>query len=448
VIVLGGIVFRWILNGIYAGLLIAFTPWMMWQTWRTGKYREGWSEKLWGRLPKRTADRPCVWFHAVSVGEMQLLRPLIQEFAQRWPGWEIVISSTTITGRKLARESYPQYSTFYMPFDFSWAISRAFQRLRPNLIVLAELELWPNLLTLAQQHEIEVAIVNGRLSERSFKGYQKIRFLTRSMLSKVNCIAAQNDTYAERFITLGANRKVVQTTGSIKFDGANADRNHAEVVSRRIWAGLSVHDQVWFVGSTQDPEEAMALEIFLRQRIRFPKLKLIVVPRHAERFDSVAGLLEKSALRVIRRSNHSSSTRGEWDILLIDTIGELRWWWGVADLATVGGSFGTRGGQNMIEPCAYGACVSFGPNTRNFRDIVDELLRLNAAIELADSAALERWVEANLEEPSSAADQGRIAADWVATHLGATRRTADLLAHSVELQHRAQTLPFRQREAA
>ena len=439
---------RWLLNGVYALLLLAFTPWMLWQAWRTGKYREGWSEKLWGRVPRRTSQRPCVWFHAVSVGELQLLRPLIREYQKRWPDWDIVISSTTITGRKLARESYPDLTTFYSPFDFSWAVKKTLQRIQPNLIVLAELELWPNLLSLARENEIEVAIVNGRLSERSFRGYQRMRWLAQSMLAKLNCIAAQNETYAGRFLDLGALPDAVSVTGSIKFDGANPDRMHPEVQQRRKWAGLTDQHTVWFVGSTQDPEEAMAVEIFIRQRKAFPHLKLIVVPRHAERFDTVAAHLDATGLRVLRRSQATAEVNENWDVLLIDSIGELRWWWGVANLATVGGSFGNRGGQNMIEPCAYGACVSFGPNTRNFRDIVEQLLQHQAATQLADKVEWEKWLLEQLLHPEKAEEQGQIAANWVAGHLGATDRTLDLIEPIVESHGRARTLPFRRQEAA
>lgn len=439
---------RWLLNGVYALLLLAFTPWMLWQAWRTGKYREGWSEKLWGRVPRRTSQRPCVWFHAVSVGELQLLRPLIREYQKRWPDWDIVISSTTITGRKLARESYPDLTTFYSPFDFSWAVKTTLQRIQPNLIVLAELELWPNLLSLARENEIEVAIVNGRLSERSFRGYRRMRWLAQSMLAKLNCIAAQNETYARRFLDLGALPDAVSVTGSIKFDGANPDRMHPEVQQRRKWAGFTDQHTVWFVGSTQDPEEAMAVEIFIRQRKAFPHLKLIVVPRHAERFDTVAAHLDATVLRVLRRSQATAEVNEDWDVLLIDSIGELRWWWGVANLATVGGSFGNRGGQNMIEPCAYGACVSFGPNTRNFRDIVEQLLQHQAATQLADKVEWEKWLLEQLLHPEKAEKQGQIAANWVAGHLGATDRTLDLIEPFVESHGRARTLPFRRQEAA
>lgn len=445
---LSRILLSWTLNGVYALLLLAFTPWMIWQAWRTGKYREGWNEKLWGLVSRRKSDRPCVWFHAVSVGELQLLRPLIREYQKRWPDWDIVISSTTITGRKLARESYPDLITFYSPFDFSWAVQATINRIRPNVLVLAELELWPNLISTAKSCDVDLVIVNGRLSEKSFRGYRRIKWLTRSMLSKLDCIAAQNETYAKRFVDLGALSSSVVVTGSIKFDGANPDRSHPEVQQRKRWAGITAKDTVWFVGSTQDPEEAMAVEIFQRQRERFPELRLILVPRHAERFESVAQMLHATNLQVVRRSQMASDTYGKWDVLLIDSIGELRWWWGVADLATVGGSFGNRGGQNMIEPCAYGACVSFGPNTRNFRDIVEQLLQHQAATQLADKTDWENWLIEQLNQPEKAEKQGQIAAAWAASHMGATARTLEHLEAIVESHSRARTIPFRRQDAA
>ncbi len=445
---IGQLALRYLLNTIYTILFVIATPWLIVQAWRTGKYREGWPEKLFGRIPSRNSTRPCVWFHAVSVGELQLLRPLIQEFQQRWPAWDIAISSTTVTGRKLARESYPNLYTFYAPLDFSWAVTNVFRRLRPNLLVLAELELWPNLLLLAQKNAVDVAIVNGRLSEHSFKGYRKIRPLTQLILPTIKLIAAQNQAYADRFTQLGAIADKVHITGSIKFDGANPDRNHPEVRQRRQWAHLDDRQKVWFVGSTQEPEEQMAMDIFLRQKKEFPSLKMIVVPRHAERFQAVADLLQASGLKIARRSELDSAGPSSWDVLLIDTIGELRWWWGVADLATVGGSFGTRGGQNMIEPCAYGACVSFGPNTRNFKDIVTELLQYDAATQLPDSQALESWLVTNLRSPEAARRQGDLAAAWVSKHLGATNRTADLLAELIDFHQFTAPNPLVSRDAA
>jgi 3-deoxy-D-manno-octulosonic-acid transferase len=422
----------WGLNAVYSLLLLAASPWMIYQSLRYGKYREGWHEKLLGCVPERLGSKDAVWFHAVSVGELQLLRPLIREFQQRWPDWEIVLSTTTVTGRKLARDSYPELITFYCPFDFTWGLKRALNRLRPRLLILAELELWPNLISLAHRRGVEIAIVNGRLSERSFKGYSRIRFLTRSLLSKLDCIAVQNSTYAERFIQLGARPEHVHVTGSIKFDGANSNRQHVEVLQRRKWAGLGERDTVWVVGSTQEPEEVMATEIYLRLQEDYSSLKLIVVPRHAERFDEVYHSLLKFGIRVVRRSAANQESAGNWDVLLIDTIGELRWWWGVANFATVGGSFGNRGGQNMIEPCAYGACVSFGPNTRNFRDIVRDLLQWDLATQVADASELESWLLNGLKEPLPAIEQGKRAAAWVGTHLGATKRTSDLLAPFIE----------------
>ncbi|MEY4567753.1 MAG: hypothetical protein RLY14_2723 [Planctomycetota bacterium] len=422
----------WGLNAIYSVLLLAASPWMFYQSLRYGKYREGWHEKLLGSVPARSGTRNAVWFHAVSVGELQLLRPLIREFQQRWPDWEIVLSTTTVTGRKLAQESYPELITFYCPFDFTWGLKRALSRLRPSMLVLAELELWPNLISLAHRQGVKIAIVNGRLSERSFKGYNRIRFLTRSLLSKLDCISVQNSTYAERFIQLGARSDHVHVTGSIKFDGANSNRQHPEVLQRRKWAGLDERDAVWVVGSTQEAEEVMATEIYLRLRENYSSLKLVVVPRHAERFDEVYQSLLKFGIRVVRRSVVRQESAGDWDVLLIDTIGELRWWWGIADFATVGGSFGNRGGQNMIEPCAYGASVSFGPNTRNFRDIVRDLLQWELATQVTDSRELESWLLKGLNEPSRAREQGNRAAVWVGTHLGATKRTSDLLAPFIE----------------
>ncbi len=192
-----------VLNLIYFAVLAAFSPILARRAWKMGKYREGWIEKLLGRAPTRIGDRPCLWFHAVSVGEVLLLRPLIAEFARRRPNWEIVISTTTTTGLALARKTYPDLVTFYVPLDFSWATRRAVACVRPTILALVELEVWPNLIRAAKASGARVAIVNGRLSARSHRGYRKFRSLLRPTFRRFDSVAVQTDEYAERFVDLG-----------------------------------------------------------------------------------------------------------------------------------------------------------------------------------------------------------------------------------------------------
>jgi 3-deoxy-D-manno-octulosonic-acid transferase len=311
------------------------------------------------------------------------------------------------------------------------------RRLRPSLLVLAELELWPNLIRAAREFGARTAVVNGRLGEKSHRGYRRIRPLVRRVLAGLDMAAVQNREYARRFFDLGAPSERVVVTGSLKYDGAEIDRGNPKTVALAELAGLSENDVVWLAGSTQDGEEATALSIFTRLAAEFPQLRLIIVPRHPERFDEVARLCRDGGLPFARRS---ALRPGEgdfaWRILLVDAVGELGAWWGTADIAFVGGSFGDRGGQNMLEPAAYGAAVSFGPNTWNFREIVGQLLAAEGAVTVRDADELEQFVRRCLSDSEYAARLGRNARDLVAANLGATARTLERLLPLVDAPRR------------
>lgn len=423
-------VYSWLLNSLYLALLLVASPWIVWCAVRRGKYREGFAEKLLGLVPRREGDSNCVWLHAVSVGEINLLATTLAELARRQPDWEVVISTTTKTGYDLACRKYAQHTVFYCPLDLSWAVSNAMQRVRPDLLVLAELELWPNLILAARRFGARVAIINGRLSDNSFRGYRRIRPLTAKLLSGLNLIAAQDEATAERFKQLGANPKGVVITGSLKFDGAETDRANPRTQQLRQLAQFGDKDIVLLAGSTQAPEEQYALEIFQKLAPQYPNLRLILVPRHPERFDEVAQLLESSGVSWARRSKldaEQSAFPHPPSALLIDTIGELGAWWGTATIGFVGGSFGSRGGQNMLEPAAYGVAICFGPNTRNFRDIVSRLLAVDGARVVETPEQLEGFVRHCLEHWLWAEQLGRRARALVLDQQGATRRTVEHL---------------------
>jgi 3-deoxy-D-manno-octulosonic-acid transferase len=366
---------------------------------------------------------------------------LLKQVSRERPDVECCISTTTVTGYDLAKQKYPKHSVFYCPLDFSWAVRRAMRRIRPSLLVLAELELWPNLIRAAKEYGAKVAIVNGRLSERSFRGYRRIRRLLRSTLDRIDCIAVQTADYAERFRALGAPSDRVMVTGSLKFDGATGDRQNSRTQKLRELAGITSDDIVFLAGSTQDPEERLAIEAYQSLRAKFPQLRLIIVPRHTHRFDEVAALLDRSGVNWERRTqmerlplaaDRPPPAASGPPILLVDTIGELGAWWGTATIGFVGGSlFSSRGGQNMIEPAAYGVAACFGPNTQNFRDVVDLLLSNQAAVRVTTSAELTAFVRRCLEKPPYAAELGRNADVVVRAQQGAAHCTWELLRANV-----------------
>ncbi len=425
------------LDVIYFAALVFFSPLLFYRWIRAGKYREGWSEKFQGTAPVRIGDQPCLWFHAVSVGEVLLLRPLVREMGRRRPNWQIVISTTTTTGLAVARRTYPELVTFYAPLDFSWSTRRAVQQIRPTVLALVELELWPNLIRAAKRAGARVAIINARLSLRSYRGYRSMRAPLQTTLARIDLVAAQNREYARRFVDLGIPCDRVSVTGSVKYDGLESDRNNGKTRELRQLLGLAATDLVFVAGSTMAGEEAAALEAYRAARKQHSSLRLILVPRHAERFNGVAQWLEQQGEVVVRRSRVTTpipkETGGSRSIILIDTVGELGAVWGLADVAFVGGSLRQgRGGQNMMEPAAYGASVMFGPHVSNFRDTVDQLLDRNAARQVADAEDLTVGLLADLDDPEAAASRGAAGRRLVLAQNGATGRTLAELDRLVE----------------
>jgi len=416
---------HYFLNLIYLLALVLVSPIALYRAIRYGRYKRGLKTKLLGFIDVPEGSSACIWIHAVSVGEVQLVRPLVKRFAEHFTQFRIVVSVSTDSGYDIARELYPEHLVIFAPLDFSWAVSNAFRRLRPKLLVLAELELWPNLLRQANRSGCPVAIVNGRLSEKSFLGYRKIAFLVKRALDSMSWIGVQNEAYRSRFVALGANPEIVSITGSIKFDNAASSRDAAEIMERRELLGIESTDLIWVVGSTQHPEEQIMLEIFAKLRQEIPNLRMILVPRHRERFDEVAAQIQTSNLPWDRRSRLQAQNpiREDWQVFLGDSIGELRWWWGMADLGFVGGSFGDRGGQNMIEPCAYGVATSFGPNTKNFKDIVALLHEKDACKQFAEPSEIIPWIREMAHHPELRISMGKNAAGVAREHRGALERT-------------------------
>jgi 3-deoxy-D-manno-octulosonic-acid transferase len=450
----------YLLNLVYLGLLVLLSPLLLYRAVLTGKYRQGLAAKLLGLVPRRPGDGFCVWLHAVSVGEVNLIKPLVDRIRRQRPDWECVISTTTKTGYALAKQKYEDLHVIYCPHDFSWSVAAALRRIRPSVLLLAELELWPNLVRKAKRCGARVGIVNGRLSQRSYRGYRWLRLFLAGTLRRLDLIAVQNEEYAERFLKLGARPEAIEITGSLKFDDAQTDRRNAATQWLRQLAAFQDDDVVFLAGSTQHGEEKLALKTFQQLSQEHPRLRLVLVPRHAERFEEVAHLLDRSGLPWQRRtelaldkSKKSKAKEQVWSghsvtrtdrsrsdrttpvdcrILLVDTIGELAAWWGTADIAFVGGSLGRRGGQNMIEPAAYGAAVCFGPNTRNFRDTVSVLLSQDAAVVVKSGKQLTAFVRRCLEHPEYAKRLGKRAQSLIARQQGATEKTLRLLERLVK----------------
>lgn len=419
----------WLLNFIYALLLTILSPVILWKNVRHGRYRQGWKQKLLGHLPAFKPEDRVVWFHAVSVGEVLQLQKLVDAYRQKaGKDHRILITTSTDTGFALATERFPDCTVSWFPMDFSWAVATALKRVNPEMVTLVELELWPNFLKACAAHNIRTALVNARMSDRSFSGYMRIRRLVSPLLQQFSIVAAQTEEYADRLLQLGAQRDATTVTGSIKFDGVLTDRANRATQQLRKLFNIAADDIVFIAGSTQAPEEQLALKTWQELRQSYPKLRLILVPRHKERFEDVAKLIEATGHSILRRSELKAiPDRNARGIVLLDTIGELSACWGLADLAFVGGSFGSRGGQNMLEPAAYGAAVLFGPNTWNFKEIVSQLMNAGGAIQLRNEGELIEETLRLLNDSKARKKQGQAAQQCVLAQQGAIARTVDLL---------------------
>lgn len=367
----------------------------------------------------------------MSVGEVNLLAPVMAELKAIDPGLEIAISTSTETGYELAQKKYPSQAVFFCPYDFSWAIANVINQIRPSAIVLAELELWPNMISVARSRDIPVVVINGRLSENSFAGYRKFRWFTQPIFRGLSYVFAQTEAYASRFEALGCPPGRIAVSGSVKFDGVQTNPSNARTNALAKEAGFAADDFVFVAGSTQLEEDLIAADVFAELKSKHPKLKMVLVPRHPDR--SIA-LQKKLADRQIKSTLRTQlkSSREPVDVLIVDVIGELGSWWGRANSAYVGGSMGEREGQNMIEPAAYGVPVSFGPRTKNFRDVVAQLKQADAVTVVENAGRLRAFLEHCITSPRQAREIGQRGQRVVEENRGASKVTAASIAGLVK----------------
>lgn len=412
---------RWLLNLAYALALAIYAPVLCYRRWFRGHRTMGWRQKLTGdlNLPK-FADRP-IWFHAVSVGEVNLLAPLIERCQTRWPNRPLVVSTTTATGYQVASKRYPQIPLFFWPFDFSWAVQRALREVNPQAVILAELELWPNFLASATAKNIPVVVVNGRLSDRSWRSYRRFRPIVRRMLRQVDLVCAQDSVYAQRFQDLGVPADRIQVTGNLKFDGINVRRDMPATQRLVEQYAIEPDELVWVAGSTQPDEDQCIVDVYQRLRRENVAVRLVIAPRHPEKLPPLVARLQTDAEPFVLRSQNTPAVGKP--TVVVDVLGELSAWWARADVAFVGGSINPRGGQNMIEPAAVGAAVCFGPNTQNFRDTVAGLMRNQAAVVVNDRDQLYAFVRAMSLDAFERRRLGQAAQAFVLASQGALDNT-------------------------
>lgn len=403
-------------------LLLAAPFWLL-QMARHGKYRAGFAERL-GRVPRRrllpASGARTIWVHAVSVGEVLAVSRLVAEMRAAFPEHEIFISTTTAAGQKLARERFGEERVFYFPLDFAFAVRPYLAALRPELVVLAETEFWPNFLRRARQNGARIAVVNARISDRSLPGYRKWRVLWRAILEHVDLFLAQSDADAQRLVAIGAPAARIEVAGNLKHDVQAAD---AEAVTLLRAALRAVpREEIIVCGSTVEGEEAPVLDAF-RDVLRVcPRAILVLAPRHPERFAAVARVLAASGLRWWQRSRLTEHETISGGVVLLDTIGELAAVYQLGAIAFVGGSLAPRGGHNLLEPAQHGAAVLTGPHTENFRAQA-AAFEERGALRVVDAGQLgPAWV-ALIQDSAQIASLGARAREVYAAHAGATGRT-------------------------
>lgn len=381
--------------------------------------------RFFGTVPRRNGNRQCVWLHAPSLGEVNIVAALLPELNRHCPGWDIVVSTATSSGYELAKQKLPDCRVLLCPFDLTWAARQAMARIRPQLFIVVELEWCLNLLRAARHFGARVMLFNGRLTERNQRFGRRFPSWTRLLLATFDLVLVQHADDAEMFAYYGVDRQRIHPIPSIKFDAAISRRNNPATMQLAALAGIEQGDVVLLAGSTKGQEEELLIGLFRRLSPDFPQLRLLLCPRNAARFAHVAGLLRNSGLPWQSRSalRHAPACRSA-KVLLIDTVGELQYWWGTAQIAYVGGSLGdAKGGHSMIEPAAYGAAVAFGPHTQNFQDVVELLIASEAAVVVHDGAQLMGFVRQCLEQPSYARELGQRASAVVDCHRGAAGAT-------------------------
>jgi 3-deoxy-D-manno-octulosonic-acid transferase len=402
-------------------------PYWIFQMLRHGKYRRGLGERL-GRLPARLQlprkGEPAIWVHAVSVGEVLAIAGLVDELKRRFPQHRIFASTTTDTGQALARKRFGEANVFYFPMDFAFAIQPYMRALRPEMVVIAETEFWPNFLRFAHGSGARVAVVNARISDRSLPNYRRFQGLLRRLLANVDLFLAQTSADAARLQEIGAITDRVHVAGNLKFDMAAPVALPIVAALRESFAA-NASGPVLVSGSTVEGEEPLLLKAFENLRVQHPKAVMILAPRHPERFPTVAAVLEQMSIPFWRRSLWKSEPLNG-GVLLLDTIGELAALYALADIAFVGGSLVPRGGHNIIEPAQQGVAIVVGNHTENFRDIVG-LFQSRDAVRIVGPAELPLVLMELLANDAERKALGQRAAETMRSQVGATGRTADEL---------------------
>jgi 3-deoxy-D-manno-octulosonic-acid transferase len=418
------------------------SPYYFWRMRRRGGWRHNFGQRFAlydAALKQALTNRHVIWIHAVSVGEVNLCTQLINALEPRVPNATFVVSCTTTTGMAELRRRLPtRVSKIYYPVDRSKFVRRALATINPQAIILVEAEIWPNFIWRAADLKIPLFLANARLSGRSFPRYKKFAFLFRPLFRAFAGVGCQSAEDAERLRAVGCRKRAVRVVGNLKFDAAQLTERHSlDVRGMLRQTGVPDDALILVAGSTHDGEEILLADLARRLREKFPKLFLILVPRHFERCKDLGQKLKARGVKFIFRSEIFPATKlepGALDCLLVNTTGELKFFYEPATVVFIGKSLTAFGGQNPVEPGAQGKAIVFGPNMQNFADITRAFLRKNAAVQVQSPDELEHAVGGLLADCERRAALGRAALEVVTENLGAVGRTVEMILPHLESQ--------------
>ena len=407
---------------------------------RRGNWQAGFGQRFGiydAKLKQALTNRHVLWMHAVSVGEVNLCTQIIRGLELRMPNLKVVVSTTTTTGMGELQKKLPAHvSKIYYPIDRRSQVSRAFAAVRPEAVVLIEAEIWPNFIWRARDLGIPLFLVNARLSERSHRGYKRFGFLFRPLFASFTGVGAQSESDAARLREIGCRPEAVRVVGSLKFDAAGLDEKRLlDVPAMLRQLGAPAGGRLLVAGSTHAGEERLLAQQFLRLRVHCPDLFLVLVPRHFERCKEVGRELRELGLKFMYRSEVTAATQfpnGQLDCLLVNTTGELKYFYEQASVIFVGKSLTAKGGQNPIEPGVLGKAMVFGPNMQNFADVAASFIAGDGAVQVRDEAGLEKALGELLADSGRREQLGQNALKVVRANLGAIKRTTDMIVQHLE----------------
>jgi 3-deoxy-D-manno-octulosonic-acid transferase len=426
---------RTLYNILFNIFFVLSSPYYFWRLQRRGNWQAGFGERFGhyhSGLKQALTNRHVIWIHAVSVGEVNLCTQLIRALEPRVPNAKIVVSTTTTTGMGELRNRLPTHiSKIYYPVDRRKCVSRALAVIHPEAIVLVEAEIWPNFIWRAQKLGVPLFLANARLSDRSYRGYKRFGFLFRPLFASLAGVGAQNEADAARLREVGCRPEAIHVVGNLKFDAVQLDERRAlDVPALLQQLGVPPEAPILIGGSTHAGEELLLAEIAQRLRARFPNLFLVLVPRHFERAKEVGRQLQERGVNLAYRSEIYPKTQfrdSEVNCLVVNTTGELRFFYPCATVVFVGKSITAMGGQNPIEPGALGKAMVLGPNMQNFADITRSFVAQNGAIQVRDAAGLEQAIGGLLADENRRAELGRNAQRVVRENRGAIERTVAMI---------------------